>query len=172
MIPMVAYIGLGSNLQDPIQQIQNALAALKQLPDSTLARHSSLYRSPPMGLADQPDYVNAVAELHTRLAPIKLLDALQAIEVRQGRLSGARRWHARTLDLDLLVYGDQEINTPRLIVPHPGLHERNFVLYPLQEIAADVTLPGLGSIHRLTASCLWGDLVVLSTTSNHLYNGD
>jgi len=172
MIPVVAYIGLGSNLQEPIQQIQNALAVLKQLPDSTLVCYSSLYGSPPMGPADQPDYVNAVAELHTRLAPLKLLNILQTIEVRQGRLRDLRRWSARTLDLDLLVYGDQEINTPRLIVPHPGLHERNFVLYPLQEIAANLTIPGLGSIHRLTASCPWDDLVLLSATSNRQCNGD
>ena len=143
-----AYIGLGSNLDDPEQQILDAMDELDCIPESWLAMTSSLYVSAPMGPQNQPDYVNAVALIRTVLEPIHLLDELQAIENRHGRLR-EQRWGPRTLDLDLLLYGDQVIDVPRLTVPHPGLAERAFVLYPLAEISPDLHVPGLGVVTAL-----------------------
>jgi 2-amino-4-hydroxy-6-hydroxymethyldihydropteridine diphosphokinase len=127
---VTAYIGLGSNLQQPIQQVKQALLHLAELPQTHLLNASPLYRSAPLGPADQPDYINAVAALATRLSPLALLDALQTIERQQGRVREGERWGPRTLDLDLLLYAEQKIQNDRLRVPHPGLGERNFVLYP------------------------------------------
>lgn len=135
------YIGLGANLTAPMAQLQRAIVALKQLPDSQLVAVSSFYGSKPMGPQDQPDYVNAVAAIDTRLLPEQLLDALQQIEQQQGRVRKAERWGPRTLDLDILLYGDHVISTDRLTVPHYGLREREFVLYPLYEIAPTLSLP-------------------------------
>lgn len=140
MAAVRAYIGLGSNLDNPAEQLRRALTALVRLPQTRLAGCSRFYRSAPLGPQDQPDYVNAVAALDTELAPEALLDALQAIEAAQGRVR-LRRWGPRTLDLDLLLYGDDILATPRLTVPHPGLAERNFVLHPLAELAPDLVLP-------------------------------
>jgi len=155
MMPAVtAYLGLGSNLDDPAAQLQQALRALAALPQCRLLRQSPFYRSRPMGPADQPHYLNAVAALETRLAPLDLLDALQAIEQAQGRVRDGQRWGPRTLDLDLLLYGAQQIAEPRLQVPHPGLGERNFVLYPMADIAAgDLQIPGRGTLAELQAAC-------------------
>lgn len=153
VLAVTAFIGLGSNLDDPRQQVARALRELAELPDTTLAAQSSLYRSAPMGPPDQPAYINAVARLETRLAPEALLDALQAIEARHGRLRGDERWGPRTLDLDILLYADVRIDNPRLQVPHPGLAERNFVLQPLAEIAPDLDIPGLGPLRDLLARC-------------------
>ena len=135
------YIGLGSNLDQPAGQLSSALDALAALPDSTLAGVSSLYVSQPLGPADQPDYLNAVAALDTLLQPLELLDCLQQIEQQQGRQRKAERWGPRTLDLDILLFGQQMIDVPRLQVPHYHLQERPFVLYPLAEIAPDLQLP-------------------------------
>jgi 2-amino-4-hydroxy-6-hydroxymethyldihydropteridine diphosphokinase len=148
-----AYIGLGSNLGEPLQQLQTALDALNQLPDTRVVNCSSFYSSKPMGPADQPDYINAVAELETALAPQELLLALQAIEQTQGRVRTGQRWGARTLDLDLLLYGDEVINTDSLQVPHPGLAERDFVLVPLAEIAPDIVIPGQPALKQLIEHC-------------------
>lgn len=155
MSPVLAYIGLGSNLQDPLDQVSRALEALSRLPESRCVARSSLYASPPMGPPDQPDYINAVACLDTGLSPHGLLDALQAIEQAHGRLrDGASRWGPRTLDLDILLYGDREIDSPWLRVPHGGLHERPFVLYPLAEIApAELQVPGMGALSALLSRC-------------------
>jgi len=142
-----AYIGLGSNLDTPIAQVERALAALAMLPESRLVVASSLYRSDPLGPAGQPDYINAVAELHTRLAPLDLLDALQAQELAQRRVR-LEHWGPRTLDLDLLLYGAMRIDLPRLQVPHPQMLRRNFVLLPLVEIAPGLQLPDGSPIHR------------------------
>lgn len=136
-----AFIGLGSNLEDPQQQILNAFDHLGKIPNTQLINRSSLYRSTAIGPGEQPDYTNAVAELHTELEPEALLDQLQQIENRQGRVRGDIRWTARTLDLDLLLFNNATIGTARLSVPHPLLAERNFVLYPLHEIAPTLTLP-------------------------------
>ncbi len=151
--PVRAYIGLGSNLNDPARQLQLAVAALAQLPGSRLVACSRLYRSVPLGPQDQPDYVNAVAALETSLDPEELLRLLQAIEREQGRIRGMVRWGPRTLDLDILLYGNAEIATSRLRVPHPGLRERNFVLYPLAELAPGLVLPDGTTLAALVAQC-------------------
>jgi 2-amino-4-hydroxy-6-hydroxymethyldihydropteridine diphosphokinase len=158
-----AYIGIGSNLNDPSARVQAAFGDLQRLPATRLAARSSLYGSKPMGPADQPDYVNAVAAVDTRMPAAELLQALAQIEERQGRQRGATRWGPRTLDLDLLLYGQQCIVTPTLTVPHPGMHERDFVLVPLAEIAGDLDIPGHGPLSTLTACCQQHDLVRLVT---------
>jgi 2-amino-4-hydroxy-6-hydroxymethyldihydropteridine diphosphokinase len=152
MTDVAAYIGLGSNLDDPAAQLTAAIEELAELPDTRLLARSSLYRSAPMGPQDQPDYVNAVAQIRTALEPGVLLDALQAIEQAHGRVR-SQHWGPRTLDLDILLYGDAVIDTPRLKVPHPGIAERNFVLYPLAEIDGDHEIPGLGRVRSLLAGC-------------------
>jgi 2-amino-4-hydroxy-6-hydroxymethyldihydropteridine diphosphokinase len=149
---IAAFIGLGSNLKNPVVQVNAAIAELKALPETALHSFSSLYQSSPMGGMDQPDYVNAVARVDTRLEPHKLLVELQAIETTHGRVR-EERWGARTLDLDLLLYGSITIDTPDLIVPHPGVGEREFVLYPLYEIAPDLEIPGLGALSVLVNTC-------------------
>jgi len=134
---------------------------LASLAHCKLETVSSLYGSSPMGPQDQPDYVNAVAALRTRLSPFDLLVQLQDLEQRHGRRRDGQRWTARTLDLDILLYGDQIINTENLCIPHPGLGQRNFVLYPLQEISPGLQVPGLGPLAGLIAGCAKGDLVKL-----------
>jgi 2-amino-4-hydroxy-6-hydroxymethyldihydropteridine diphosphokinase len=150
---VIAYIGLGSNLADPVAQINKARAACGALAGVKEAAFSGLYRSPPMGPKDQPDYVNAVMAVATDLSPIELLHALQGIERKQGRVRTGERWGARTLDLDLLIYGDRRIEQTDLTVPHPGIADRAFVLYPLYEIAPDLVVPGKGPLVNLIASC-------------------
>jgi 2-amino-4-hydroxy-6-hydroxymethyldihydropteridine diphosphokinase len=150
---ITAYIGLGSNLANPAEQIKSARNAITQIAGVRELGFSSLYHSPPMGPQDQPDYVNAVMCVATGLAPMDLLRCLQRIENDQGRVRKAERWGARTLDLDMLIYGDQVIELPDLVVPHPGLAERAFVLYPLHEIAPQLLVPGKGNIAELLAQC-------------------
>ena len=135
------YIGLGSNLALPKKQIQAACTSLAALPDTMLIKGSSLYQSQPMGPQDQPDYVNAVVLIKTALSPHKLLQQTQLIESQQGRIRKAKRWGPRTLDLDLLLFGQQQIDEEALTVPHPGMKQREFVLYPLFEIAPDLIFP-------------------------------
>lgn len=147
---VTAYVGLGSNLDDPRRQVAEALKELEALPESRLLAHSSLYRSQPVGPADQPDYINAVAALTTALTPEALLDGLQSLENRHGRLRTGERWGPRTLDLDLLLYADRRLDTVRLQLPHPRMAERAFVLVPLAEIApGDLTIPGAGRLDLL-----------------------
>jgi len=148
-----AYVALGSNLAHPLQQVQSALAALGALPDTTRVAYSSLYLSAPLGPPGQPDYINAVCALDTRLPPERLLDRLLEIEDRHGRIRGAERWGPRTLDLDLLLYGDVQMQTTRITLPHPRLHERNFVLYPLYELAPALIIPGHGALAELIKRC-------------------
>ncbi len=159
------YIGLGANLEAPLQQLQQAVAALRQLPQSELVAVSSFYGSKPMGPQDQPDYVNAVAALDTRLSAEALLDALQQIEQNQGRQRKADRWGARTLDLDILLYGDAQIDTARLTVPHYGLHQREFVVYPLLEIAAQLQIPGRGALQHIAQQVPRNGLTMLATST-------
>ncbi|MGB0835197.1 MAG: 2-amino-4-hydroxy-6-hydroxymethyldihydropteridine diphosphokinase [Psychrobium sp.] len=147
------YIGIGSNLGDPIAQAKQAIVALKDISDSRLVSVSSLYGSKPMGPSDQPDYVNAVAMLETNLEPLALLDALQHIEQTQGRVRKAERWGPRTLDLDILLINNSTIDIPRLTVPHYGMREREFVLYPLLEIAPQLILPDGTALEQLTKQC-------------------
>ncbi|MEQ9727721.1 2-amino-4-hydroxy-6-hydroxymethyldihydropteridine diphosphokinase [Pseudomonas sp. WHRI 8822A] len=146
-----AYIGLGSNLAEPTEQLRQALAALQQLPRTCLAAVSSFYVSDSL-LPGQPRYSNAVAALDTELQPLQLLDALQAIELDQGR-ERVERWGPRTLDLDILLFGQRLIDEPRLRVPHYQMHLRAFVLYPLAEIAADLELPDGRPLGELLAAC-------------------
>lgn len=148
-----ACIGLGSNLEQPSAQIARAFTALGRLPGTRLLARSSLYRSRPLGDLDQPDYLNAVAVLETELDAHALLDALQAIEAAHGRIRNAGRWAARTLDLDLLVFGDERHDDARLTVPHPAMAERDFVLYPLFEIAPGLEIPGIGPLRACLAAC-------------------
>jgi len=147
-----AYIGLGSNLAVPAVQLRLAISALRGIPGSQLQRVSSFYRSSPMGPQDQPDFLNAVAVLMTPLQPEALLDTLQVIELAQGRVRESH-WGPRTLDLDLLLYGDRVIDTERLQVPHAGLFQRNFVLYPLQEVEPELLFPGGEVIKEIISSC-------------------
>jgi 2-amino-4-hydroxy-6-hydroxymethyldihydropteridine diphosphokinase len=140
-----AYVGLGSNLDDPVAQIERALLALDAIPDTELVCKSSLYRSAPFGPVEQPEFVNAVALVMTSLPAAALLGHLQAIERSQGRKTSVR-WGPRVLDLDLLVFGDRSIDAPNLKVPHPGIGQRNFVLLPLREIAAELVIPCLGRV--------------------------
>lgn len=147
-----AYIGLGSNLNGPARQLESAFDRLAEIPKTRLLRQSSLYRSAPFGGVEQPNFVNAAAVLLTRLPAVDLLRELQRIEKQCGRKPGKVRWGPRVLDLDLLVYSDQRIDDPGLIVPHPGIAERNFVLLPLQEIAPGLSVPGLGLVKRIRAN--------------------
>ncbi|BAU76577.1 2-amino-4-hydroxy-6-hydroxymethyldihydropteridine diphosphokinase [Metapseudomonas furukawaii] len=147
------YIGLGSNLADPVRQLRGALNALAELSDSRLSAVSSFYASDPLGPPDQPRYMNAVACLETTLEPLQLLDALQAIEQSQGRVRKDERWGPRTLDLDILLFGKRRIDEPRLQVPHYHMHARAFVLYPLAEIAAGLVLPDGRPLQALLEAC-------------------
>lgn len=136
----IAYIALGSNLNMPIAQLQSALKAMDRLPQTKLLNVSSFYQSKPLGPQNQPDYVNAVACIETQLQPIELLDALQYIENEQGRVR-LRRWGERTLDLDILLYDDLQLQSERLTIPHYDMKHREFVMIPLQEIASELILP-------------------------------
>jgi len=138
---VTVYIGLGSNLENPIQQVKTALIALNKIPKTTLTNHSSLYQTKPMGPKKQSDYINSVAELSTELSALILLEQLQRIENCQGRVRKSEQWGPRTLDLDLLLFANQVISSPRLTVPHYGMKERLFVLLPLIEIAPTLKLP-------------------------------
>ncbi|WP_437610226.1 2-amino-4-hydroxy-6-hydroxymethyldihydropteridine diphosphokinase [Erwinia sp. V71] len=135
------YIALGSNLADPLHQVQHALDALAAIPDSQLVATSSLYRTPPYGPPEQPDYLNAVIALDTTLAPEALLDHTQRIELEQGRVRKEERWGPRTLDLDILLFGELTLNTARLTVPHYDMKNRAFMLLPLAEIAPALCFP-------------------------------
>ncbi|SCZ55115.1 2-amino-4-hydroxy-6-hydroxymethyldihydropteridine diphosphokinase [Thiohalomonas denitrificans] len=149
---VIAYVGLGSNLDEPEEQVERAFAGLDGIDGARLVAVSPLYRSAPMGPAGQPDYINAVAALETTLEPEALLDALQAIEQHHQRVRTIR-WGPRTLDLDLLLYDDATIATEHLSVPHPGLPERAFVLYPLADIAPGLHLPDGTPLMQLLRRC-------------------
>lgn len=147
-----AFIGLGSNLENPLFQIRQAISLLAGLPDSRLIKQSSLYRSAPVGAVDQPDFINAVVQIETALKPLDLLRALLEIEQRCGRIRTYLN-APRTLDLDLLLYDDLQCHEKGLILPHPRMHERAFVLQPLMEIEPDCMIPGKGSVVELLAAC-------------------
>lgn len=145
----IVYIGLGSNLDDPDVQIEQAIAQLGHIAKTECIAVSSLYSSKPMGPKDQPDYMNAVACIDTKLSPIELLDQLQAIELKFGRIRKDERWGARILDLDVLLFGDEIINNERLTIPHYGMKLREFVIYPLAELNANLVLPDGTSVSSL-----------------------
>jgi 2-amino-4-hydroxy-6-hydroxymethyldihydropteridine diphosphokinase len=144
-----AYIGVGSNLEDPRAQLLRAFSKLAELPGTRVVLRSPVYRSRPFGPVEQPDFVNAVVGVLTQLEPHPLLASLRAIEAAQGRPEQRERWGPRVIDLDLLVYGRERRQDPELTVPHPGIVERNFVLYPLADIAPDLDIPGLGRVTEL-----------------------
>lgn len=144
-----AYVGIGSNLSDPRRQVEIAFEALAAIAGTRLVLRSRPWRSKPMGPQDQPDFVNAAAGLLTTKTPRELLAELQAIERRMGKTGPEVRWGPRLIDLDLLVFGDTPVDEPGLRLPHPGVHQRNFVLYPLAEIAAELWVPGLARVRAL-----------------------
>ncbi|MGI9270418.1 MAG: 2-amino-4-hydroxy-6-hydroxymethyldihydropteridine diphosphokinase [Woeseiaceae bacterium] len=144
--PVLAYIGIGSNLDDPWSQVTNAFELLDDLPGCHVHARSSFYQSAPFGNVVQDDFINAVAELETAVPAEILLACLKEIERSQGRDPDGKRWGPRVIDLDILLYGEQEIDLPDLQIPHPGIAVRNFVLLPLREIAADLVIPGLGPV--------------------------
>ncbi|MFQ3196684.1 MAG: 2-amino-4-hydroxy-6-hydroxymethyldihydropteridine diphosphokinase [Paraglaciecola sp.] len=159
------YIGIGSNLADPRAQVSSALQELSMLQNTQLVKCSSLYASRPMGPQDQPPYVNGVVKLHTGLSPLALLDECQDIEQRHGRQRKDNRWGPRTLDLDILLYAQQTINLPDLVVPHYGMREREFVLYPLFEIAPGLVLPCGTTLASLRDDCPLNGLTLLTAVS-------
>ena len=166
-----AFLGLGSNLDDPVRQVSQACVEIAAIEKVSLIRTSGLYQSSPMGPANQPDYINAVAEIATSLTPTDLLVELQAIEKLHGRVRSAQRWSARTLDLDILLFGEKVINSASLVIPHLGLYERAFVLYPLFEIAPHLVVPGRGTIAELVQNCERGSLIRVGSVSS-LNNND
>jgi len=148
-----AYVALGSNLGTPLEQLRRAVIALEALPWTHIEKASGIYRSPAVGPGEQPEYLNAVVLLETELAAMDLLDALQQIERDQGRVRDLH-WGPRTLDLDLLLYGDLTVNSSRLTIPHPRMHQRHFVLFPLHEICAPgLVLPDGSAIDSLLRRC-------------------
>ena len=164
----LAYIGLGSNLSDTVAgqeldsraQLNLAIDSLSAYPHILVSKRSSFYQTPAIGPGEQPNYINAVAQLDSQLAPLDLLDLLQSIENQQGRVRTVR-WGARTLDLDILLYDQLIENSERLTVPHPRMHERGFVLAPLSEIAPDLCLPNGENIQQLLANCSMQGIVKL-----------
>ncbi|MDX1795757.1 MAG: 2-amino-4-hydroxy-6-hydroxymethyldihydropteridine diphosphokinase [Hydrogenovibrio sp.] len=147
----VAYIGIGSNLDDPALQVRQAIESLNDLPKTRLLKASSLYGSKPQGPQDQPDFINAVASIETDLSPLDLLLALQQQEQQQGKIK-KRHWGERVIDLDILLYDDVVLDQADLILPHPQIDQRDFVLLPLQEVMADREIPGKGSLSDLIAA--------------------
>ncbi|QMR76722.1 2-amino-4-hydroxy-6-hydroxymethyldihydropteridine diphosphokinase [Enterobacter sp. RHBSTW-00175] len=137
----LAYIAIGSNLASPLEQVNAAVQALGEIPESRIIAVSSFYRTPPLGPQDQPDYLNAAVVLETALAAETLLDKTQRIELQQGRVRKAERWGPRTLDLDIMLFGHDVITTERLTVPHYDMKNRGFMLWPLFEVAPDLTFP-------------------------------
>ncbi len=155
---VTAAIAAGANLGDAAAAVAQALTRLAGIEQTQVRAHSHLYRSAPVGRAGQPDYINAAAVVATSLPPPAMLDALQAIEHEFGRVRSAERWGPRTLDLDLITYGEREIADRRLTVPHPEAHHRCFVLVPLAEIAPAMLIPGHGRVADLVAGCDTGEV--------------
>lgn len=157
-----AYVALGSNLADPAEQVTAALGRLPGIPGTRLIARSRLWASRPLGPQDQPDFVNAVAGLLTQLDARELLGELQALERALGRADPVVRWGPRSIDLDLLVLGSDELSGPALCLPHPGVHERDFVLYPLAELAPELWIPGRGRVEALARRVANRGIVALS----------
>lgn len=159
-----AYVGLGSNLDDPLSQVRRAADGLGQLPTTRLLLLSPWYHNPPMGPQDQPDYVNGVAGVLTQLPPAALLAALKSLEAQLGRLPESERWGPRHIDLDLLLHGGAVIDQPGLKLPHPGIAKRPFVIKPLLDIAPDIRIPGLGRLAESVKVGAFTELEVLGTS--------
>lgn len=157
-----AYVALGSNLADPAAQVAAALGSLRGIPGTRLIARSRLWASRPLGPQDQPDFVNAVAGLLTQLGARELLGELQALERAMGRTGPLVRWGPRSIDLDLLAMGSDELSEPAICLPHPGVHERDFVLYPLAELAPELWIPGRGRVEALARRVANRGIVPLS----------
>jgi len=155
------YIGLGSNLDDPQSQLKKAIISLETVPSTSVVKTSSFYKSKPVGPQDQPDYINAVTELATELSAHELLDYLQVIENEHGR-EREIKWGPRTLDLDILLFGEEIIQDDRLMIPHVEMHKRGFVLLPLDEISPNCMIPGIGAVSSLIQQIITNDLVKLT----------
>lgn len=170
MVGHTAFIALGSNLDDPVAQVSAAMVALDALPQTRVLRRSSLYRTAPVGYLDQPDFINAVVQVETALAPHPLLDALLALERSRGR---TREFHnaPRTLDLDLLLYDDRVLHEHGLTLPHPEMHRRAFVLQPLLEIAPDCVIPGVGSAAAAMRDCAHQRLLKIANLGDFQESG-
>lgn len=154
-----AFVGLGGNLGDPVAQIEAALSALDCTAQTRMIRHSGFYRTPPWGMTDQAEFVNAVAEIETGLSPRRLLQELLRIEIDAGRVRGKQRWGPRLIDLDLLLYGTSMIDEDNLHVPHPRMLERAFVMVPLAELEPSLNVPDHGAVSTLlsgldTSTCV------------------
>lgn len=160
------FIALGSNLQEPNEQVDRAVSAIAKLPKSSIYAQSPWYQSSAVGPGDQPDYINGVIALGTELNAAELLIALQGIEKEQHRIR-TTRWGPRTLDLDILLYGNNLINEPKLTIPHPRMRERNFVLFPLYDIAPDLVLPGGDTLHKLIAASTKKGLCLVNSLSSN-----
>ena len=148
----LAYIAIGSNLASPLEQVNAAIQALGEIPQSKIVAVSSFYRTPPLGPQDQPDYLNAAVVLETALNAETLLDNIQRIELQQGRVRKEERWGPRTLDLDIMLFGHETINTERLTVPHYDMKNRGFMLWPLSEVAPDLSFPDGVSLQAVLES--------------------
>ncbi len=146
---MKAWLGLGSNLQQPVSQLKDALGRLGRVEGIQILKASALYRTPPWGDDQQDDFINAVVQIETDLDPIALLHVLQSVENKMGRQRSGRRWGPRLIDIDLLLYGNQQFRSEELELPHPRMHERAFVLVPLCELEKTVTIPGHGVAQEL-----------------------
>ncbi|MCG6938840.1 MAG: 2-amino-4-hydroxy-6-hydroxymethyldihydropteridine diphosphokinase [Gammaproteobacteria bacterium] len=151
--PGKVYIGLGSNIEQPFLQIKQAILALESLPGTRVLADSGYYTSKPMGPEDQPDYVNAVIEIETVLEAKQLLNHCQLIEQQQGRVK-KRHWGERTIDLDILLFADQQIAAKDLTIPHPGICQRDFVYLPLLKLNPEVEIPGKGMLNAMVESCV------------------
>ena len=159
----LVYIGLGSNIGQPYLQIKNAILALNELPDTEVLVNSGYFKSKPMGPKDQPDYVNAVVEVDTAISPFGLLKNCQVIEQQQGRIK-TRHWGERSIDLDILLYRDQKIDSDNLMLPHPGICLRDFVYLPLLKLNPDVSIPGKGLLRDIIATDIEAVDIVPSDT--------
>ena len=146
---MQAWLGLGANLQHPVMQLNRALRHLGQLEGVEVSKVSSFYRTPPWGDEHQDDFINAVVQIETRLSPLILLHGLQSIESGMGRQRQGHRWEPRIIDIDLLLFGEETHHCAELVVPHPRMHERAFVLLPLAELDASIHIPGRGVVGAL-----------------------
>ena len=158
------YIALGSNMDSPHSQLDSALETIAQHPHMQLIGVSSRYQTPPIG-PQQPDFINAAAELSTDLSPLALLDALQAIEQQQNRVRSLH-WDPRTLDLDILLYDNLVLDSERLTIPHPGISERAFVLVPLADLSAHLALPSGETVAQLLANCSQQGIVKIQTQAD------
>ena len=159
---ITAYVGLGSNLENPVEQLTEAVGALKKIPGTKVSNVSQFYENPPVDKSNQPNYVNAVVELKTRISAMALLEYVQLIEHQQGRTRTMERLAPRSLDIDILLYGNERIFTERLTVPHPALKRRAFALWPLSELAPGLTFPDGSTVEKALRNITNSQLTAVS----------